>query len=490
MVGFSPILLAFVIGLVPVLAYILLIKSFQRRHEKPAATAAAKNLPPGSMGWPAFGETLHFLKPHYSNSPGTFLQQHCSRYGKVFKSHLFGSRTIVSCDLELNMFILQNEEKLFQASYPKPIHGILGKYSLLTVSGDLHRKLRNVGVSFIASSKSSPHFLHRVEKLSIMMMDSWSGRKQVSFFKEAKAFTLRLMVKHLLSVKPEEALASRILEDFQTYMRGFVSLPLNIPGTAYAKAVKARARLSSSVKEIMEERRKRKIVELGEGDVDFLDAILSKQSLNDDEIVSIVLDIMLGGYETTSTLMALIVYFLHHSPIAFAKLKEEHQAIRENKKDESAPLNWEDYKKMEYSYYVICEAMRCGNVVKFVHRKALQDVKFKELVIPSGWKVLPIFTASHLDPNLHENPTQFDPSRWTNDNYKEMSKKVTPFGGGARLCPGAELAKVVLSFFLHHLVLTYRWKTKPDECPLAYPYVEFRRGLLIEIEPAAAAGAL
>lgn len=46
------------------------------------------------------------------------------------------------------------------------------------------------------------------------------------------------MVKHLLSVNPEEALASRILEDFQTYMRGFVSLPINLPGTAYAKAVK------------------------------------------------------------------------------------------------------------------------------------------------------------------------------------------------------------------------------------------------------------
>lgn len=52
------------------------------------------------------------------------------------------------------------------------------------------------------------------------------------------------MVKHLLSVKPEEALASRILEDFQTYMRGFVSLPLNIPGTAYAKAVKVWTELS------------------------------------------------------------------------------------------------------------------------------------------------------------------------------------------------------------------------------------------------------
>lgn len=46
------------------------------------------------------------------------------------------------------------------------------------------------------------------------------------------------MVKHLLSVKPEEPVASRILQDFETYMTGFVSLPVNIPGTSYAKAVK------------------------------------------------------------------------------------------------------------------------------------------------------------------------------------------------------------------------------------------------------------
>ncbi|ONH94542.1 hypothetical protein PRUPE_7G021800 [Prunus persica] len=83
---------------------------------------------------------------------------------------------------------------------------------------------------------------------------------------------------------------------------------------------------------------------------------------------------------------------------------------------------------------VIYEAMRCGNVVKFLHRKSL-------LVIPSGWKVLPIFYGVHLDQALHENPTKFDPWRWA-VYYKEMSKKVTVFGGGVRLCPGAELAKV------------------------------------------------
>ena len=114
------------------------------------------------------------------------LWRYWCRYGRVFKSHLFGSPAIVSCDLELNLFILHNEEKLFQTNYPKAIHGILGKHSLLLVSGDLHKKLRNVIVSFIGSSKSQPNFLHCVEKLLLSMMESWNGRREIAFFKEAK----------------------------------------------------------------------------------------------------------------------------------------------------------------------------------------------------------------------------------------------------------------------------------------------------------------
>lgn len=108
------------------------------------------------------------------------------RYGRVFKSHLFGSPTIVSCDHELNMVVLQNEEKLFQVSYPKAMHGILGKFSLLIVSGYVHKKLRNIGVSFIIASKSNPEFLDCVEKMTISMMNSWKNCKEIGFYKEVK----------------------------------------------------------------------------------------------------------------------------------------------------------------------------------------------------------------------------------------------------------------------------------------------------------------
>ncbi|WCJ27935.1 Cytochrome P450 724B1 [Euphorbia peplus] len=435
------------------------------------------------MGWPIVGHTLSFLKPHRSTSIGNFLQDQCSRYGKVFKSHLFGSPTIVSCDYELNMYILQNEEKLFPASYPKAMKGILGSLSVLMVSGELHRKLRGIVVNFNAISKSNPTFLHSLEKLSISMMDSWKDCKEIEFHKHAKKLTLDLMLITLMSIEAEDALGVKIFEDYRTFMKGFVSLPIEVPGSHYWKAVKARERLSRTVKEIIQQRRINN--NNNNRKEDFLQVILSKGQLSDDEIVSIMLDILLAGYETTSTLISLILYFVAHSPLAFQSLRTEHESIRLSKSQQY--LDFEDYHKMDFTHCVINEALRCGNTVKLLHRKAAQDVKFKEYVIPSGWTVLPILAAAHLDPSIHENPFDFNPWRWSTADHNKgttNSKKVMlmPFGGGPRLCPGAELAKVETAFFLHHLVLNYRWKVKADDCPMAYPYVEFRRGLLLEIE--------
>ncbi|KAL3624287.1 hypothetical protein CASFOL_033103 [Castilleja foliolosa] len=426
---------------------------------------------------PLLGETLSFLKPHQSNSLGTFLQQHCSRYGSVFKSHLFGSRTIVSCDHELNMFVLQNEEKLFKSNYPKPVHDILGKLSMMVVSGELHKKLRSVAVSFTSASKSSPRFLRCVDNMCVSLIDSWKSKSQVLFCKEAKQLTFYLMLKNLVSIEPNDPRAAKILGDFLTFLEGFISLPLYIPGTAYSKAINARRRISSKLKEIIKEREN--VVTQTQKRGDFLDTIMANVGLNDDEKVSVLLDLLLAGYETTSGLMALVVYFLAHSPSSLQTLQEEHKEVRKGKKD-GEPLNWEDYKNMEFTSHVINEALRCGNLVKFVHRKAIKDVKFKEYLIPEGWQVLPIILAAHLDPALHENPYEFNPRRWIDPT---TSRKVSPYGGGMRICIGAEIGKLETAFFLHHFVLNFRWKTmKEDDCPISRPYVEFKRGLLLSIE--------
>ncbi|KAF6153875.1 hypothetical protein GIB67_001108 [Kingdonia uniflora] len=430
--------------------------------------------PKGCFGLPLIGETLSLLKPHSSNSLGSFIQQHCSRYGKIFKSHVFGYPAIVSCDQELNYFILQNEDKLFQCSYPKPIHGVLGKFSMLVVVGDTHKRLRNTALTLVSTSKSKPEYLNDIDREATRILNSWETKKQVIFCEEARKFTFNVIVKQVLGLTPDDPQTTKILEDFLTFMKGLISFPLKIPGTPYARAVKARIRISSTVKAIVEERRRN-----GEKKGDFLETLLSANTLSEDEKVSFVLDSLLGGYETTSLLMAMAVHFLGQSPIALRQLKLEHQNIRKDKKKDDY-LNWEDYRKMEFTQNVINEALRCGNIVKFVHRKAIKDVRFKGYLIPCGWKVLPVFSAVHLDPSLHQDALQFNPWRWENQN--QTCKKFTPFGGGPRFCPGSELAKVETAFFLHHLVLNFRWEPKEVDTPMAYPYVEFLRGLPLEVE--------
>lgn len=117
---------------------------------------------------------------------GFDMHMYIFRYGKVFKTHLFFSPTVVSCDQELNYFILQNEDKLFQCSYPKPIHGILGEVSMLVAVGDTHRRLRNVALSLVATIKSKPEFLGDIERIAVEILDSWKGRQQVMFCAEAR----------------------------------------------------------------------------------------------------------------------------------------------------------------------------------------------------------------------------------------------------------------------------------------------------------------
>lgn len=82
----------------------------------------------------------------------------------------------------------------------------------------------------------------------------------------------------------------------------------------------ARIRLSAIIKDIIIERRKCNNVRPMQGG-DLLNVILSKKNLSDEEMVSIVLDLLFGGYETTAKLLSLIVYFLGGASNALESLK-------------------------------------------------------------------------------------------------------------------------------------------------------------------------
>ncbi|RYQ80237.1 hypothetical protein Ahy_Scaffold1g106775 isoform G [Arachis hypogaea] len=204
-----------------ILALLLIfIFIFKRKQTKPKL-----NLPPGKMGWPFLGETIGYLKPYSATTIGEFMDQHIARYGKIYKSKLFGEPAI-------------NEGKLFECSYPRSIGGILGKWSMLVLVGDMHRDMRAISLNFLSHGRLRTHLLKEVENHTLLVLNSWKHNSTFSAQDEAKRFTFNLMAKHIMSLDPGNVETEKLKEEYITFMKGVVSAPLNLPGTAYRRALK------------------------------------------------------------------------------------------------------------------------------------------------------------------------------------------------------------------------------------------------------------
>ena len=112
------------------------------------------------------------------------------RFGKIYKSNLFGEPTIVSVDPGLNRYILQNEGRLFECSYPRSIGGILGKWSMLVLVGDMHRDMRLISLNFLTNARLKTQLLREVEKNTLWVLDSWQENSTFCAQDEAKKVML------------------------------------------------------------------------------------------------------------------------------------------------------------------------------------------------------------------------------------------------------------------------------------------------------------
>ncbi|KAG7031246.1 Cytochrome P450 90B1, partial [Cucurbita argyrosperma subsp. argyrosperma] len=405
----------------------------------------AVDLPPGNMGWPFLGETVGYLRPYSATTIGDFMKNHITRYGKVYKSNLFGEPTVVSADAGLNRYILQNEGRLFECSYPRSIGGILGKWSMLVTVGDMHRDMRMISLNFLSQSRLKTHLLKEVENQTLLVLRSWKDSSTFLAQDEAKRFTFNLMAKHIMSLDPWKLETEMLKKEYVTFMKGVISPPLNLPGTPYRRALKvientdfaiawrfltillsfyretlifgfqqSRSTILKFIERKMEERRLKIEADGGEFEEDdLLGWALNHSNLSTEQILDLILSLLFAGHETSSVSIALAIFFLSGSPATVQQLTEEHLEIaRGNKRLGKAELDWEDYKKMEFTQCVINETLRLGNVVRFLHRKALKDVRYRGYFIPRGWKVLPVISAAHLDPSVFDQPHNFNPWRW------------------------------------------------------------------------------
>jgi cytochrome P450 len=181
----------------------------------------------------------------------------------------------------------------------------------------------------------------------------------------------------------------------------------------------------------------------------------------DEEVVGNAITMVFAGEDTTSNTMAWLLEFLGDHPQAAVRMGEEARQVL----GERAVLD--DYRLLDQLKYLDAatrEAMRLKPVAPFMAAETNQDAVLGDLAVPAGTVIFMLLRhASERDCELAQ-PERFMPERWLDGaatQGDDPGRKLFPFGGGPRFCPGRYLAMAEIKMAMSMLARNFTLERVP-----------------------------
>ncbi|BFG31085.1 hypothetical protein CerSpe_173590 [Prunus speciosa] len=446
-----------------------------------------KTLPPGDMGWPLLGNTLSFLKALKSDDPDSFISNYVKRYGStgIYKAYLFGKPTIIVTAPETCRQVLMDSLQ-FKTRWPKSTSDLMGRKSFLSLSEEEHKRLRRLTTAPISGHKALSMYHEYIKDAIVSSLDELAkADRPIEFLTEIRKITFKIIMFIFLSCETGPMMET-MEKEYAILNHGLRAMAINLPGFAFHKALKARKKMARIIQDVVDGRRARKENNLSRERTDLMDLLMEVEdengkTLDDEEIIDIILMYLNAGYESTAHATLWATLFLNEHPEYYQKAKAEQVEILKRESSPEEGLNFKGTKQMEYLSKVIDETLRVVNVSLYGYREAATDVNVSGYTIPKGWKVMMWYRGVHLNSEYYPDPKEFNPSRW-NEN-KGKAGTFIPFGMGSRLCPGSDLTKLEISIFLHYFLLHYELERLNPACGVRYlPHTSPKDNCLAKIK--------
>jgi cytochrome P450 len=252
-----------------------------------------------------------------------------------------------------------------------------------------------------------------------------------------------------------------LFADFEIWTRALFSLPLAIPGSPFARALQARARLLARLRRVLALARERAAAGLPlAGGLDLLSGGLDEAGLplDDDDLAEQLLLLLFAGYETTASSLSCLMAALLQRPQTLAWLEEE-----------LGPLPWPPAADQAVSACdgaaaprlaaVVQEVMRMNPPVGGFFRRATRDLVLDGVVVPAG-RVVQVALAASNRHGPSDDLETFRPERHLGDGCGLM---LLPFGGGERVCLGKALAELEIRLMAVGLLKQVRLRLVPEQ---------------------------
>ncbi|XP_058085380.1 flavonoid 3'-monooxygenase CYP75B137-like [Magnolia sinica] len=202
------------------------------------------------------------------------------------------------------------------------------------------------------------------------------------------------------------------------------------------------------------------------GSRDFLQFLLkmkdegdSKTPLTMTHLKALLMDMVVGGTDTTSNTVEWAIAEMMQKPETMRKAQVELEAVvgRDNIVEES------HIPKLHYLEAVVKEVLRLHPALPLmVPHCPSQTCTVGGYTVPKGSRVFVNVWAVHRDPSIWSNPSEFDPGRFLRTDYKwDFSGNdfhYFPFGSGRRICAGITMAERMVMYSLGSLVHSFEWR--------------------------------
>ena len=407
--------------------------------------------PPGETGLPFIGETIAFF------SDPDFNQKRVNKYGKVYKTSIFGSPTVTMIGSEANTFLFRNENKYVVSSWPKSTRILLGKKSLAVNNGSFHTSRRKLLYDAF-QPRALASYIPTMEQISDRYLKKWSQMGTLTWYPELRNYTFDIASN--LFVSTDGGSDSQVGHYFEVWCAGLFTLPISLPWTKFGKALQARQKLLASLEEIIIKRQQADSP--GEDALGLLIQAEDEEgnSLSLEELKDQVLLLLFAGHETLTSAIASFCLLIAQHPDVMQRLREEQDRL-----NITGTPTLEDLKAMTYLEQVLKEVMRLIPPIGGGFREAIETFEFNGYRIPQGWNIQYQIAQTHKDEDIYPESDRFDPDRFDPQQPadKQASFGYIPFGGGLRECIGKEFARLEMRLFASKLLQNYQWELLPNQ---------------------------